>query len=419
MSTDRTIDADDRQAIRTCHICEVSCGLALQVRRDGTVASVRGDAFDTYSSGYLCAKGAAIGALDADPDRLLEPRIRRNGRLEVVGWDEAFAEVDRLLRPHLDGDRSALALFTGNPSGHNFAGTILQPALEAALGTPNKYSVSTIDQMPQTLAATLMYGGPTAVPIADVDRTDHMVIVGANPFVSNGSLGGGPRYPQRIRAIRDRGGSVVVIDPATTRTARAADRHIAIRPGTDAMLLLSVVRELFVRDAIDLGNAAGKVDDLDAVRSAVSPFTPGAVATPCGVDPGVVGPLADGLITARTAVVQLGDSVAQRAHRQSRPRRRCDVHHAGGRFAHHPPEAHARPAHAPGPASQSGPAGAGAARRTSCRVPGRGHPRTRRRPHPWADHLRRERRPLDPELGGGGAGAGGGRRADLHRPVPQ
>ena len=131
-----------------------------------------------YSQGYLCAKGAALGAVDADPDRLLQPLVRLGGELHTASWDEVFAAVDRLLTPLLERDRSTVALFTGDPSGHNFACTLLQPVLERALGSRSIYSVSNIDQMPQTLVAGLMCGTPTSVPIADVDRTDYMLIVG-------------------------------------------------------------------------------------------------------------------------------------------------------------------------------------------------------------------------------------------------
>lgn len=295
--------ATTRTVQRTCHICEVSCGLSLDVAGDGTVVRVRGDAEDTYSAGYVCAKGMAIGALDADPDRLLQPLVRVDGELRVATWDEAFDTVDRLLGPLLERDRSSVALFTGNPSGHNFAGTLLQPVLEAALGSRNLYSVSTLDQMPQVVAAGLMYGTPTSVPIADVDRTDYMLIVGANPLVSNGSLGAGPRYPQRLKAVRDRGGTVVVVDPVATRTARAADRHVAIRPGTDVLFLLSIVRELFERGLVDLGAAEGRISGLDVVRSVVGPFEPNVVAPRCDVPVELITTIAVELATASSAVV--------------------------------------------------------------------------------------------------------------------
>ena len=295
------MNAPPRQVVRTCHICEVSCGLTLTIE-DDKVVSVRGDRDDVYSAGYLCAKGAAIGAIDADEDRLRRPLVRRGGELCETDWTTAFARVHELLTPLLTERRSSVALFTGNPSGHNFAGTLLQPELQRALGSESLYSVATVDQMPQVLVAGAMYGTPTSVPIADVDRADVMMIVGANPVVSNGSLGAGPRYPARLRALRSRGGQLIVVDPVVTETARIADCHVQIRPGSDVLLLLSMVRELFVREFVDLGAAEG-AHGLDTVRAAVQPFASEVVEDRCGIERGTVVELTARLADAKAAVV--------------------------------------------------------------------------------------------------------------------
>ena len=300
---ERATSTAARTVYRTCHICEVSCGLALDVAPDGTVLRVRvmprtptapgtSAPRESRSAPWTPIRTASAVHWSAPAASSVRPR-----------GTTAFAAVDRLLAPLLDRDRSSVALFTGNPSGHNFAGTTLQPALEAALGSRHVYSVSTIDQMPQVLVAALMYGTPTSVPIADVDRTDYMLIVGANPFVSNGSLGAGPRYPQRLKAIRQRGGTIVVVDPAVTGTARAADRHVQIRPGRTSSCSCPSSASSSPAVSSTSAAASGRVAGLELVRELVAPFEPDAVGARCGIAPATIGEVATGLSAARSAVV--------------------------------------------------------------------------------------------------------------------
>ncbi|HEY8770843.1 MAG TPA: molybdopterin-dependent oxidoreductase, partial [Thermoleophilaceae bacterium] len=225
---------------RTCPFCEATCGLEIEM--DGRqVTSVRGDERDVLSRGFICPKAFGIRQLHEDPDRLTTPLVRRGAELAEASWDEAFEEIDRRLSPILERHgRNAVAAYVGNPNAHNLSTLVYGPALLRALGTQNVYTASTVDQMPKQVAAGLMFGGGLSVPVPDVDRTAHLLILGANPLVSNGSLLTAPDMRGRLRAIRERGGKVVVVDPRRTRTAEHADEHHFIRPGRDAHLLLGI-----------------------------------------------------------------------------------------------------------------------------------------------------------------------------------
>ena len=200
--------------------------------RDDEVVSVRGDDDDVFSHGFLCPKSQGLKQLHGDPDRLTTPLVRRDGELVEASWEEAFAAVEAGLERVLDeGGRDAVAVYIGNPGAHSLGPTLYGAPLVKALGTKNIYTASTVDQMPKQVSSGLMFGGGLSVPIPDVDRTDHLLILGANPLVSNGSLLTAPDMRGRLRAIRERGGKVVVIDPRRSRTAKEASEHHFIRPG--------------------------------------------------------------------------------------------------------------------------------------------------------------------------------------------
>lgn len=302
-----------RTALRICPLCEATCGLSLTVAEDGLITGARGDRDDVFSHGFVCPKGAAFGRLDADPDRLTGPLVRRDGRLVETGWAEAYRAVaDGLGRVLADGDPRAVGVFLGNPNVHTVAGGLYPGALLKALGTPNIFTASTLDQMPKHVACGYLYGDPNAIPVPDLDRTAHLLIIGANPAVSNGSLATAADFPGKIKALRRRGGRVVVVDPKRTRTAELADRHVAIRPGTDAALLFAMVEVLFAEDLVDLGALAGQVSGVDEVRRLAADFPPEAVADACGVPADRIRTLARELAAAPRAAVygRLGTSAA-------------------------------------------------------------------------------------------------------------
>jgi anaerobic selenocysteine-containing dehydrogenase len=265
--------------VTTCPLCEATCGL--DITFDGeAVTRVAGDTQDVFSHGFICPKGGSLGALHHDPDRLRTPLVRRDGELVEATWDEAFEEIDRRLQPILAEDRNGVAVYAGNPSAHNLAAMLYGRVFHKALGTRNVFSASTVDQMPKHVSAGYMFGGALTIPVPDLDRTLHLLVLGANPLASNGSLMTAPDARGRLKGIRDRGGKVVVVDPRRSRTAEHADEHHFIRPGTDALLLFALVHVLF---AEDLAVRSELCNGVDEVRALAEPFTPEAVAAPTGI----------------------------------------------------------------------------------------------------------------------------------------
>jgi anaerobic selenocysteine-containing dehydrogenase len=268
---------------RICPLCEACCGLEITVREQ-RVIGIRGHAADVFSAGYICPKGVALKDLHEDPDRLRTPMIRRNGRHEPATWDEAWAEIARRL-PALRAahGRDAVALAAGNPSAHKIGLQLTIPRLAKALGTRNVYTASTLDQMPRHVASGLLYGHWMSVPVPDIARADLLIVLGANPVVSNGSMWTVPDFRGKARALQARGGRLVVIDPRRTETAALADTHHFIRPGADAFLLAGMVHTLFAEGLANPGGLAALVDGIAAVQAAVAPFSADAVAARCGL----------------------------------------------------------------------------------------------------------------------------------------
>ncbi|GGY89340.1 molybdopterin oxidoreductase family protein [Streptomyces rochei] len=292
-----------RTALRICPLCEATCGLVLTV--DGTtVTAARGDRDDVFSRGFVCPKGASFGAADADPDRLRAPLVRKGGELREVGWEEAFDAVAAGVRPVVERyGPHAVGVVLGNPNVHTMAGALYPPVLLGALGTRSLFTASTVDQMPKHVSSGLLFGDANAIPVPDLDRTDHLLLIGANPLESNGSLCTAPDFPGRLKALRARGGTLTVIDPRRTRTAKLADRHVAIRPGTDALLLAATAQVLFEEGLVDLGALAPHVEGVTELGRALRDFTPESVAAACEVDAEVTRALARELAAAPTAAV--------------------------------------------------------------------------------------------------------------------
>lgn len=290
-------------ALRICPLCEATCGLVLSID-DGRISGARGDRDDVFSHGFICPKGASFAELDNDPDRLTQPMVRRDGELLETGWADAFAAVaEGLGRVIADTGGSSVGVYLGNPNAHTIAGALYGPAVIRALGTRAIFSASTLDQMPKHIACGYLYGNPLAFTVPDLDRTDYLVIIGANPLVSNGSLATAADFGGRLKALRRRGGQLIVLDPNRTRTAEMADRHLAVRPGTDGALLFAIVHVLFDEDLVDLGRLAEHVVGIEQVRAAAADFGPETVAGHCGVSAQEIRTLAREIATARTAAV--------------------------------------------------------------------------------------------------------------------
>jgi anaerobic selenocysteine-containing dehydrogenase len=269
---------------RTCPLCEATCGLEIETEGE-RVVSIRGDDRDVFSKGFICPKAYSLKELHGDPDRLRAPLRRRpDGTFEEIGWDEAFAEIDSRLTPILnEHGRDAVAVYLGNPTAHDYAALLYGRAAFRTLGSKNIYSASTVDQMPKQVSAGLMFGTMLSVPVPDVDRTSYLLMLGANPLVSNGSLMTAPDMRGRIRAIRARGGKVVVIDPRRTRTAEESDEHHFIRPGTDAHFLMALVNVILAEGLDKPGRLAEYAIGLDEIPALAEGFTPELVSEVCGI----------------------------------------------------------------------------------------------------------------------------------------
>lgn len=253
----------------SCSLCEATCGVAITTEGD-RVVSVRGDDADPFSKGYICPKGTALGDLHHDPDRLQRPMVREGSTWRELAWDAAFDLVARRLREvRAAHGKDAIGLYQGNPSIHNLGLMTYGRLLVGAIGGKNQFSATSLDQLPHMLAALLMFGNQILMPVPDIDRADLFICLGANPLASNGSIMTAPDVKGRLKAIRDRGGQVIVIDPRRTETAEKADRHLFLRPGTDAVLLLAMIETLFAEQLVKLGHVpATGLSDLEAVARA-------------------------------------------------------------------------------------------------------------------------------------------------------
>lgn len=286
---------------RVCTLCEAHCGIRVEV--DGSrVVRIDGDPEDVMSRGYICPKAAALADLHADPDRLRGPVRRAGDRFVPIGWDEAIALAAGGLRAVRDRHGAdAVATYLGNPGAHSSA-VIAATLLRKVLGSRNNYSATSADQLPQHRTSHEMFGHFALLPIPDVDRTGHMLVIGANPAVSNGSLMTAPGARHRLRAIRERGGKVVVVDPRRTETVRHASEHVAVRPGGDPYLLLGMLHTIFADGLEDLGNLAGRCDGLDELKAVAAAWSPRRAARRAGVDAATIRRLAREFAAAPRAV---------------------------------------------------------------------------------------------------------------------
>jgi anaerobic selenocysteine-containing dehydrogenase len=294
-----------RTAFRTCPLCEATCGLAVTLRGD-EVVEVRGDAQDVFSRGFLCPKGVGLKALHEDPDRVRTPLRRRadGSGFDPVSWEEALAFIgERVQAISAAHGRDAIAAYLGNPGAHSLGILLYGRVFLKALGSRSIFSASTVDQRPKEISSGLLFGHSLSVPIPDVDRTQHLLILGANPLASNGSLLTAPDLRGRLRAIQQRGGKVVVVDPRRTRTAELADEHVPIRPGTDALLLFALVHVLADEGLLRPGRLAHLTDGIETVTELAEPFSPEAVAPATGIDADTIRRMARELAQAERAAV--------------------------------------------------------------------------------------------------------------------
>jgi anaerobic selenocysteine-containing dehydrogenase len=298
-------DTKNRTVFRTCPLCEATCGLEITVNPQEQVVRIRGDQKDVFSHGFICPKGSTLKQLHEDPDRLRRPLVKRDGKHVEVSWEEAWQVVNDGLTGVIERHgRGALSAYLGNPNAHNLGPQLFSAVMLRSMGSRNVFSASTVDQVPKHVAGGLMFGTPQSIPVPDVDHTDYLMMLGANPYASNGSLCTSPDFPGRIQAIRARGGKVVVVDPRRTKTAEESDEWISIRPGTDGLFLAAMVNVMFAENLVSIEpRIASLLNGLDELRDAVAAFTPSAVQEVTGVSAETTARLARELCGAPTAAV--------------------------------------------------------------------------------------------------------------------
>lgn len=288
---------------RTCHLCEAMCGIIIETEGD-QVKRISGDPKDPLSRGHICPKAAAIADIQNDPDRLRKPMRRDGDQWHEISWDEAFdTVVQRIHDVKQKHGSNAVGIYAGNPNVHNYGNMTHSNLFLKQLKTRNRYSATSVDQMPHQLVGYWMFGHQSLIPIPDVDHCDFFLMLGANPLASNGSLWTVPDVRKRLKALQDRGGEVVVIDPRRTETAALAKEHHFITPGADAALLAAMVNVLFVEDLADPAHLKDLITDLDVVAEAVKDYTPERVAPFCGIAADTIRDLTRRLAKSKRAVV--------------------------------------------------------------------------------------------------------------------
>jgi anaerobic selenocysteine-containing dehydrogenase len=288
-------------AFAICPLCEAACGIEVEIDND-RIRTIRGDVDDPMSHGYVCPKASLLADLHDDPDRLRTPIVRDGTRWQDVSWESALDRAAHgLARVRESHGRNAVGIYYGNPVAHNLGLMTHGLTFARALRTRNVYSASSADQLPQMLVALRMFGHSVRIPVPDLERTDFFLVCGANPVVSNGSLMTAPNMRQRLKAIRARGGRVVVVDPRRTETADVADEHIPIRPGTDALLFAAMLNVLFAEGVTRQGALRDRVRHVDVLADVVRELSPERTARATGVPAATVRRLAVAFATTERA----------------------------------------------------------------------------------------------------------------------
>lgn len=287
-----------------CRICEPLCGMIATVE-DGRLVELRPDKDHPVSKGFACQKGIAFAEVVNDPDRVTTPlRKRADGRFEPVSWDVAMTDITRrlaaLYRAHGAG---AIGWYFGNPGAFSYSHTLSLTSLMLGLGPRmHLFTAGSQDVNNRFVASQLLYGTPLALPVPDVLRAELLVVIGANPIVSHGSVLTLPRIKDRMQDIVKRGGRVLVIDPRKTETA-AAFEWLGIMPDGDAFLLLSLLQVMFAENLVHRGQLARHAEGVVWLEQLARPFTPEVTAPHTGIDPDTVHRLAHDLVRTERAAV--------------------------------------------------------------------------------------------------------------------
>jgi anaerobic selenocysteine-containing dehydrogenase len=287
---------------RTCNLCEAMCGLRIELE-DGRIRSIRGDPDDPFSRGFVCPKATALEDIHLDPDRQKQPLRRTGDGWAPLGWTEAFDEVARRIRDiQRRHGRESVALYLGNPNTHSLGALTHGLPFIRSLRTHNRYSATSVDQLPHHFASAEMFGHMLLLPVPDIDRTQFFLALGANPLASNGSMMTAPGFPHRLKALKARGGRLIVVDPRRTETAALADTHLFIRPATDALFLAALVHTVLDEGLERLDRLAAFTDGLPELRRAVARFSPERVAAATSIPAATTRALARDFVRAESAV---------------------------------------------------------------------------------------------------------------------
>lgn len=285
---------------RACNLCEAICGLEITLV-DGEIQSIKGDPNDPLSQGHICPKAVALQDIQADPDRLRSPVRRTANGWVPIEWQEAIELVaSRLADIHQQQGADAIGIYLGNPNVHNYGSLTHAGNFLGLIRSKNRFSATSVDQLPHQLAALQLYGHQFNIPIPDMDRTDYFLMLGNNPMASNGSIMTVPNFPKRLKQLQARGGKLIVVDPRFSETAAVADAHHFITPGSDILFIFSLLQHIFAKQ-LDAPLPA-YVTGLEAVKQELAGFTPDVVAMHCGIAADTIKQIAESFATADSAV---------------------------------------------------------------------------------------------------------------------
>ena len=287
---------------RTCNLCEAMCGLKITYK-EKKVISIVGDKKDPLSKGYICPKSQALKDLYEDSDRLKTPIRRSKNGWEKISWIEAFDEIEHQIKKIQEKYcNDAVATYQGNPNVHNLGAMLYGGPFLKSLKTKQKYSATSADQLPHHIASLKMFGHQMLIPIPDIERTDYLLILGANPGASNGSLLTAPGFSKKIKNIQKRGGEVINIDPRYTETSKISSNHFFINPGKDALLLLSLLHVIFEQGIDEKTHLSNHLKGLNEIKEIVKKYPPQKTASIIGIDDFEIQKIAKDFINSETAV---------------------------------------------------------------------------------------------------------------------
>ena len=257
-----------------CRICEALCGLEVDVD-DGRVVAVRPDERHVTTDGFGFIKGLRQHEMYDGPDRLLHPLKRVGEGYERVTWEQALSEIGAKVK-RLVGDHgpSTVAMYVGTAAGFSILHPIFAQGFMQGVGSTSLYATATQDCANKFAVARHVYGFPFTQPFPDVDRTDCLIVVGANPAVSKWSFLQVTHPIERLKQVVERGAKLYFVDPRRTESAKVAGEHVFIRPGTDVFFYLAFLHELIATGGVDEARVAEHMTGLSEVSALVKAWTP-------------------------------------------------------------------------------------------------------------------------------------------------